>query len=361
MSERRTYTIGENRIQKGYSQGFAISGSRLHLTEGAQHIIFLPVINSFQDGCSWGRLRMKAALPEQCTLIISAFALDGGEAYIQGLEERMLDERVSLKEKRSLFEGEEAFRAANCPDILLYSLHGRCLFLSIEAAGTGEGCLEQIVLENPGDNFMQTFPEIYQREGEFFHRYMSIFSSIYREVQEEIENLHQILELNGASRPLLEVYAGWLGVEVQGGFLEDEMLETLLKNAYRLNRMKGSKRALEELIELLTGQKPVIVERNLIDDSRDRAGQEGYNRLYGDNKQDVTVLMNGRAKEKLQAQLMYLLNQYKPARTRLRLIFHGACNCLDSYCFLDRNAALERLSEGYLDTQAALDGSMILT
>lgn len=363
MAESRNYTIGENRIGKGALAGLKLKGDRLVLTEGAHHTLFLPAINSYEENSMWGRFRLKASLPGSCILVLRAFAKDAEETEQEKVweaDEYLLNQTVAPEEKLKFFENADCAKSVNCQNLLLYELSGQYLWLCVEIIGIGEGELSGLYLESLGDNFMQTFPEIYQERGGFFHRYMSIFSSMYQELQDKIDHVEDWLNVEKAPEPLLHLFAGWLGLELEGEFLEEAVLRRLLKEAYGLNRIKGTRQAVIRLVELVLGEQVIVVERNLLNCHADREEGKLYNRLYGTSKQDITVLINRKSDEKLQAQLLYLLKQYKPVKSRLKLVFYRDCNRLDSYCFLDGNARLGYLTGGRMDENYAMDGSVIL-
>lgn len=362
MAEPRNYTIGKNRIGKGSLTGLERKKDCLVLTEGTRHALFLPAINSYEENSMWGRFCLKASLPKSCILVLRAFARDGevGAQEKKGeVDEYLLDENVPLEDKLRLFEHGDCAKSVNCQNLLLYELRGQYLWLCVEIIGAGEGELSGLYLESQGDNFMQTFPEIYQERGSFFHRYISIFSSMYQELQDKIDHVEEWLDVEKAPEPLLHYFAGWLGLKLEGEFPE-EILRCLLKEAYGLNRIKGTRQAVISLVELVLGEKVIVVERNLLNQQADREEEKLYDQLYGTSKQDITVLINRKSDEKLQAQLLHLLKQYKPVRSRIRLVFYRDINSLDSYCFLDGNARLGYLTGGLLDENYSMDGSVIL-
>ena len=75
----------------------------------------------------------------------------------------------------------------------------------------------------------------------FFHRYMSIYSTLYMDFQEKIDNVADFLDINTAPAQLLPIFCGWMGLDVSGDFLTEDRLRTLVKEAYQLNRTKGTR------------------------------------------------------------------------------------------------------------------------
>lgn len=360
--EKRTYTFSEEKLNKSYYiSGFDIDKGCLKMTEEDYHIVILPVINSYSEGSTWGRFCFDNHISDNCIVVVYAIAIDADDSKrIRELNEHLSLNTVSLKDRLGIFNSTNAIKNVNHSDMLFYDLKGQYIYIGIEVIGRGEGYIEHVKLITPGDNFMQTFPEIYQEENSFFHRYMSIFSSLYSDLQHELDTVHDSLSLDKAPKELLTIYAGWLGLDIEGGFLEESVLRKLLSEIYELNGIKGTKKALQRLIELVIGETPVIIERNLLNESKDIKVHENYNMLYGSNLQDVTILVNKRPDEKQQAQLMYLIRQLKPIRSNVRLIYYTDCNSLDSYCFLDMNARLKGITTGRLNANNTLDGRVVL-
>jgi phage tail-like protein len=322
----------------------------------------LPMLDGAQKGERWGRFHLKAENLKDCEIRIWAFARDLEGTAIEDAErfnQMLYDENTAVSEKRDVFERADGVYRRNQTDILLYELRGQYLWLAIEVAGEAPGVLGDMWIQNPGDNFMQTFPEVYQDEGGFFHRYMSVFSSIYADVQKEIDGMGRYMDVDEAPAKMLPILAGWLGLRVENDFPDEAVLRRLLKEVYQLNKMKGTRWAVERLAEIVLGEEVQVIEKNLLN-GVEAEEKEVYQKLYGESCWDVTILVNRPPEEKLQEQFLYLVSQYKPVRCRIHLAFHQNCNSLDSYCFLDQNAKLLQNSYGSLEQGDILDGSIIL-
>lgn len=364
MQQNRDYTIRYSRLKRASLYGFELSYDKVSLQKDMDvHFMVLPMLNSAKKGYSWGRFHLKAELPKECELHIWAFAMDLEDAEklrkASQLNEKLFDSSVSVREKRDVFERSEGIYRRNQTDILLYELQGQYLWLAIEVTGGDIGTIKELYLHNPGDNFMQTFPEVYQEEGGFFHRYLSIFSSMYADIQKEMDEVCTYFDAEAAPAEMLPVLAGWFGMKVERDFPDEAVLRRLLKEVYQLNKMKGTRWALERLAEIVLGEEIQIIEKNLLD-AKETDEQEIYEKLYGESRWDVTVLVNRAPEKKLQEQFLYLASQFMPVRCRLHLVFHQNCNGLDSYCFLDQNAKLLQNSYGSLGQGDIMDGSIIL-
>ena len=358
--QEQNYTIGYQRLKKAYCHGFHISAQgEIFLSEGESHVLILGVLDSFCKGFTWGRLHFSAQLPKDCVVILQGFAQDGEEEAAGKLNDFLLAKSISPQEKRDCFSRMVGIRSVNHTDILLYELTGQYLWLYLEVAGEGEGCIRDMVVYNPGDNFMQTFPEIYQEPGGFFHRYISIFSTLYQETGQAFAGLGRYIDFDRAPAFMLPVLAEWLGIQIPEGFLEEGVFRRFLKEAYGLNKKKGTREAVIEIVELVIGVRPVIVEGNCLSKSVRGDGREIFRRLFGCDMW-ITVLIFYPGRERIREQMRCLLPQFMPARSRLRLVFCRECSTLDSYCFLDKNARLAGGGFAAADGGHLMDGSVML-
>jgi phage tail-like protein len=345
------YSIRNNRIKQGYVEGFnLLSGNTLELDEGSRdHFVFLKPIDSVTDDGSWGRLSCNLLFSEEIVCYIYVIASNTldivvGEGESIKLDKLLYDQEMSTYKKVSLLTELGAKRFVNTSDMLLYELSGRYLFIAIEMLGSGKASISNIRVGVRGDNFMGAFPEIYRERNSFFHRYLSIFSSIYNDISEQNEKLYEMLDLDKCSPELLEMYGSWFGIDLRGGFLPEDILRTIVKEAYQLNRMKGTRKVLERILEILLGDDAVLLE----------------NRLQDGGIFDVTILVNRKLTEDLRHQLTFLLNQFKPIRTRIRLIQMEKEAVMDGNSYLDMNATIPAEKHVVLDEEALYDGAITL-
>ena len=151
-----------------------------------------------------------------------------------------------------------------------------------------------------------------------------------------------------------------MGIDVDGGFLEEEDLRTLLRESGELIKYKGTRKSIERICELLIGEKPIILERGLMQKYVRNSEQEIYDTLYGDSPYDVTLVMSNVVEEHKKEQLLHLLKQFKPIRCRLHILFLKRRGVLDEHTYLDWNAVTFAQEEGNLDASTLLDGAIIL-
>ncbi|MDE6911296.1 MAG: hypothetical protein K2P44_12625 [Lachnospiraceae bacterium] len=359
MQDKRIYTITETKLEMAYYEGFKRLGSTLYAQGGMCNFLILNRFCSYERESKWGRFHCKASLSPSSTLKIYAFAVDAESGQEHELNAFFHNQDIPIQEKRGYFmRGGVSF--VNHEDVLLYALQGEYLWIAVEIEEAGNDRLYDMRLDSQGDNFMQTFPEIYQEENGFFHRYMSVFSSVYQDLSDEIAGMDRYLNIETTPLPVLMQIADWFGFEAEGDFLDEELLRRLIKEIYALNRIKGTKQVLQNLIRAVLEDEAYIIERNRMRGYIPRAVKETYQKLYGSAMQDVTVLIKRPEDEKLQSQMMYLLQQFKPVRSRVRLVFSNQCSNMDSYCYLDYNAALSSKGYAHTDNNNRMNGTVIL-
>ncbi len=358
------YSIKKNRLSRARLSGMSLEGGdTLVCDEGEYHTMILRGLDSTVQDCPWGRLFFSGVFPEDSVCYLYAassnervWRRDGEEL---GIEAFFLDENVDFLRKKQLLKEMGGLRFINASDVLLYELQGRFLWIMVEVIGSG-GRIGGIRVQAPGDNFMGTFPEIYREKNSFFHRYLSVFSTIYNEFQEELDHRERLVDAQNAPEGFLEVYAQWLGIDVNGAFMEEELLRSLIREAGWLLKWKGTRKCLERLCELMIGERPVIVERSQLQEYVRSEERAVYDRLYGDSPYDVTLLISRRVKETEKNRLLHLLRQFKPVRSRLRVVFLQERGMLDAYGYLDGPARLWRPETERLDGVGSADGMVVL-
>lgn len=345
------YSIKNNRLNQGFVEGFIIEDDgKLVLDENVRdHSVFLRPIDGVRDSGFWGRLSCNLLLSEEIVCYIYIIASDHTDAIL-GHDETvdiagyLCDAEIPTHKKIGLLNQLGAKRFVNARDVLLYDFQGRYLFIAIEMLGTGKASISRIRVGAQGDNFMPAFPEVYRERNSFFHRYMSIFSSIYNDISEQNDRLYEMLDLDKCSPDLLEMYASWFGINLKGGILPENVLRSIVKEAYYLNRMKGTRQVIDRILQIMLGEDVLVYENRLNDGE-----------IFG-----LTILVNRRLTEELRHQIMFLLDQFKPIRTQIRLFQMEKEAVMDGNSYLDVNATIPSEKHVVLDEEALYDGAITL-
>ena len=167
------FTIGKNRLEKTFLDGMERDGDTGILCSEKEgvHYMILPLLDSGIQDCPWGRMTFHMELSEDtvCYLYLCAMNEPKGQDI-------MMDPERGFTEKVEFLSSNRCLKFINKTDVLLYEIEGRYLWIALEIIGEG-GKVENIVVQAPGDNFMQTFPEVYREKNSFMHRYLSIGSA----------------------------------------------------------------------------------------------------------------------------------------------------------------------------------------
>lgn len=309
----RTYTYGYTRLKKAEGEGFHTEQDGSFHLEGNDCRIFLKSLDGVDESCPWGRLHLDAELAKNSILTVYAASGRHGKETCIG-------------------------PFINQTDILLCDLSGRYLWIWMEIKNAGNGIIRNIQVHTPGTEFLQMMPEVYQERGSVLHRYLSIFSTVYWEVQKKIDYMEGFADVHETSVHQLPLLEEWLGIRCGDGLLSESMARKLLEQAAHFSRIRGTRKAVEELAILLCGEKPKIFEK-----------ESGT----------LVLLLCQNITEKLERKLAYFLLQFLPKECRLHIISEQDPMGMDEYCYMDVNAMLTLLPKGGLDLGYGLEQCMM--
>lgn len=354
MEEERVYSIRGDKLRNGWQEGFKVIDNSLVTVSREESCIIIPFIDRGHGEKYWGRIHMDMELKEKSECAVYVMTADN-----ISLNDYFTNKDISLTEKAEIFKRGDSIKFINKGDVLLYDVTGRYLWICIVIKGGIGNSVGNIKVYGKGDLIMETFPEIYRQRNTTLHRYLSIFSTIYNNMEEDISRLTELFEPMKAPAYMLPILAEWMGFDVSGGFLREDTLRKLVMNSYNLIKKRGTREAMEQLIEILTKEKGIIIEKNLLPQPCSENQRIVENRLYGDDIYGVTVLIKNRKNMYKKSHIQYLLNQLKPVRCVLKLVYLDIGSTLDSYTYLDINAGIcvEEKSAG-LDCGARL-GQML--
>lgn len=363
MEKRRNYSIRKNRYKNALMSGFFITGdSRVECNPDMyEHYIILEKIDGIEEDALWGHLHFDNKLEKDAIFTVYIYASNyedfNRRGVLTNIEGFLLGED-EWQTKKKFYELVNAKKIVNKSDILLYDIKGRYLYIMIEVIGNCEGSIENMAINSQGDFFMNSLPEVYHEYDSFLHRYLSVFSTMFMELQYKIENAHDVFDLDKAPVPVLTLFGKWLGIDVSGNFLSEEKLRLFIKEAYSLNRMKGTRKALERLAEIILDEKAIILEKNCLHNSAQM--DDNYESLYGRGRYDVTMLVKTHVPENQKSQLLFLVKQFVPVRCNLNIRFLDESGGLDDHLYLDMNTQIDELKPAELDVRQSMDGRTLL-
>lgn len=355
--ELHKYKLTSARLKQSYLQGFSIGqeGELVCEEQEARHLFVSCALDGAKADAHWGRVHFSETFDEETVVTVYAFADNE-----KSCEEILYDPSLGIPEKRAFLEQLVSVKVVNKNDFLIEELEGRYLYLMVDVMGTFFGAISGFEVYNRSDVLMELFPEVYREKDSFFDRFLSMFSSEILDFQARINHVDEILDIDTTPAELLPVFAKWMGLDVSGDFLPEDRLRRLVKEAYSLNKMKGTKEALERLTEIILGERAIVLEKNVFRDQIQIEDKKIYASLYGDKPYDVTMLIKTHVPESKKSQLMFLLNQFRPIRTRLLFRFLDGSGEIDSHSYLDMNAMVYDYEAASLDERQNTDGMILL-
>ena len=328
----------------GLRQQLDLRGDTLFL-DVRQHtsgFICLRAIDSGQSGFAWKRIQVGCHLPEGSTLRVYAYASDSRNWGMwpdldQALPDLEGGEAQTLRVLSELF-GE----AAGHSEDFLANRTGRYLWLMLElmSSGAENPVIDSVTIWMGGDHMADYLPALYQGD-DFTERFLSVFNSIYLDMERQINDLPRLLDCVETNDGMLRSLSSWVCLNAERSTVEElrRWIPTALDDYEDMYTVEGIKRS----VKRLTGREPVIIEHHSIDPNDPVCINPAVNRrLYGDDPFKFFVLLEEDTfpsrdrMEDFLAQMRLLI----PAGMELELVLLKKCIQLDWHAYLGVNTVV---------------------
>jgi phage tail-like protein len=143
----------------------------------------------------------------------------------------------------------------------------------------------------------------------FFFRFVSMFQEEASTYLDSIDSLEHVIDPCVAPPPMLRFLAGWLGLEPLPSTTDEAIYRRLLRRASHLRWWRGTRAALQELLELYTGQGVEVTEEGI-------AGRIEHDKVIG-TKVSIRLASTGHLS---QDAFMRLVLDEVPAQTDLEVV-----------------------------------------
>ena len=355
------YSQREDWLRQGWMDGLTVREDGLVLEGRGSGSYVSMALDTVQPETVWHRLRLVSRIPDNAQLRLylycsdsstlpPPFALEGPETELDSwLAAASPSDRVRFFERC-------AQQCCDTPwDLTLYGLHGRFLWfcLTFSNYDREEMRLESIRLEFPRVAFIDYLPQVYRGAdsvNSFLARFLSVFQSPYVDLEDDMDQMPVRCEAAVAPPEFLRWLAECVAVPEQQLWSE-ERLRRFLKHAVGLYRIKGTREALRQVIELYTGQTPRIIEQfELAACQIWRRDAGALRRLYGESRYTVTILMPGTGSDPDgYAKLWKIIQAFKPVDAICNLVFMNNEIILGQHCYLGMNSRIGRSRSLVLD------------
>ena len=159
----------------------------------------------------------------------------------------------------SSFQGEERRDA-----LFLEDIAGQYLWFKIILTGseTISPEVSSFMVYFPRISYLDHLPAMYQEDPisrSFLEHFLSIFESIFYEIDVTVEHIERFFDANGAPVEFLSWLGSWVALSMDENWSEEKK-RSIIQHAVSLYKKRGTREGLEDTIELLTDHKPLIVE-----------------------------------------------------------------------------------------------------
>ena len=345
MGASQTYwnLSGAERWNGGIYRSVDRCGDCLQLSDDAfEGVAYLPPLDSGEFDFRWGRVKLTVDLPKDASVRIYARASD--EPEWEDWQQVAGQERTP-NETAALFGEPKAL----CSDAWI-SVTGRWLWLAVcLTSGRAEKPrLEAIHILAESDHMVDYLPAIYQKQ-DFTYRYLSIFTAMFQDLEENIELARRQLDPAAADPEMLQYLAHWLCAD---GSLPEEELRRALPQVIEEYETMYTVSGIQRSVQRLTGQIPWIIEHFAVDPNDPSCSDPTlYRRLYGDDPYRFFLLLpQGTFSEQRQMErFLEQLEELVPAETTPELVLLKPCVQLDWHTYLGINSSIGEYVTAVID------------
>ena len=321
-------------------------GDTLALAPGAfRGVICLPAVDGGETGFPWSRLRLNAVIPRDAGVQVYALASDA-PAWPE-LETGPAPDGAYVAELFGPPKG-------GGTDLWLRE-SGRYLYLALEltAGGPESPEISAVSLRISGDHMVDYLPAIYRNQ-DFTYRYLSIFNSMFQDMEREIDELPREFSPESASPEMLGFLAQWLCVHrtIDPAWLRNRLYEILA--GYETMYTPGS---IRENAALLAGREPWLIEYFMVDfNDRECPNPALYRKLYGEDPYRFFLLFPQDTFTSQNEIERFLdgMRELIPAGTELELVLLKPCVQLDWHTYLGINSSIGSFVPAQLNEMTAI-------
>lgn len=210
------------------------------------HYISKP-INSQDKNTRWHRFLLEGKFEEGTRVAFSYYISDNTDKFnIKNLDET---------EWHNGLPGSSAIQGTQYRDALFQEdIQGQYLWVRISLTGNEvlSPVISSIRVYFPRFSYLDHLPAIYQEDAqskEFLERYLSIFESIFYDMDFKVERLGRLFDAYGAPPEFLSWLGSWLAISDEESFSEN-MKRLYIQRAISLYKKRGTREGLEESIAL---------------------------------------------------------------------------------------------------------------
>ena len=372
MNSRQYITLNRaSEWNRGAMLGLKTEGNCVVLSDdtGISAAFITASADSTEHNFRWKSFKADIAVPDSAAIRVYAYCANTAIVSVGGvpaeLDSYLADKTLPAEEKFKNTAG--LFKLVGTDTDCPIDLMGRYIWLKFEFVLPEERSvrISRIKLLLKSESMMDHLPEVYRAEdGEngFMSRYMSLFDSIFFEMDDKIAELHESFDYQSAGIDMLRTLAQWLNIE-DAAYLSDTELRVRIAFAAEGQRECGTRHGIAQWIENEYGVVPNIIEyysvKRMINEGKDR---ETYRRLFGDNPYRFFILLPENTFEGTHDANIFMekLRRRVPANTQPEIVLIRQSVILENHTYLGVNSVLGGYSEAGADTGNRISHDLIL-
>jgi phage tail-like protein len=167
----------------------------------------------------------------------------------------------------------------NFEDALILSEKGQYIWFKIELLSDDLNLagpkIKSLKVYFPRLSYLRYLPATYQENEasrEFLERFLSLFETFFSNIDESITTLTRYIDSEATPEAFLPWLSSWLAIAYDENW-EAERVRRLIGKAPELYRKRGTRAVIEQLIEIFSGEKPIILENFLLKFMTDKAAE----------------------------------------------------------------------------------------
>jgi phage tail-like protein len=213
--------------------------------------------------CQWHRVVMHGNIATGTQISVETLTSE---------ETKTVAELLNLPDSRWTPSAINSTVASGDWDSLVQSLPGRYLWVRLNFSSDGKAspCIDRLRIHFPRASSLQYLPAIYSQDEpsrQFLDQFLSIFDTMWAIIGNKLTKIASYFDpmatpaaaKDSPSADFLSWLAGWLGLTLDQHWPERRR-RLLVKNAWKLYKLRGTPAGLSLHIELYTGIKPQILE-----------------------------------------------------------------------------------------------------
>lgn len=347
---------------------------RVHSKKGMKNytgIYYTDVLDSQEGEKTWNKIQVHGSVPKDTQIRIFYYAFDGDEIIynerVYKVREFLMKDDIKFEEKEAVFNKLWSKEIINPKEALFQNAKGRYILLRIELNGRELETpkIHKLRVYYHRSSYLKYLPEIYQsniEEDDFLERYLLIFEAFYMEIEEKIDYIANYFDVDHSPPTFLRWLCQWVGLEIDQTWTT-EKIRKLLKAMPYLYKKRGTKRAIEKILQIYLGVFPIIIENFQVQqEDLHPEIKRMMNRIYGENPYGYTVLVK-LDRDLTDAQINTvnkILKNESPAYCEYNFVILKPLIFLDKHSYLGINSNVSDYSLLKLDGKSILPYNAIL-